>query len=84
MDELLVTVGPDDLATVEDHGTIWTVVGISGDGKERVLVAGDHRPMRHLIEAVHQDGETKTVSVEAWQVRSTWPVLSAQELFDRL
>jgi len=48
----LITLTPEDLGTVEDHGTIVRMTGTSEDSSERVLVAGDHRPIWHLFEAV--------------------------------
>lgn len=67
-DELLVTVTPDDLMLMEDHGTIISLTGTSQDGKERVTFGGDRRMMAMLIDAIISTDEEQIASVPAWAV----------------
>lgn len=50
--------------------TIGTGDGIGEDGRV-VRIAGDHRPMRELAEAIRADGP-QVAEIEPWQAVGSW------------
>jgi hypothetical protein len=70
-----VTITKNDLHSVVDRGTMWTMTGTGPDG-ESVTFAGDWRPMRDMCAAAEAEGEV-TAEVENWQIISTVPLRRA-------
>jgi hypothetical protein len=69
MDTITVTVNRVNIPALS---TIGQGEGTTPDGR-LVRFAGDHRPMRHLAEALAA-GESVTVHLEPWQVLYTGPL----------
>ena len=65
---MLITLTGQDVATVDDHGSIVVITGTAEDGS-RVTFGGDPRPMADIVLALLGDEEDEvTVDVEGWQI----------------
>ena len=61
-----ITLSRDDLGTIVDEGSIVIITGTSESG-ERVIFAGDARPMRELVNGIVNEGEV-VAEVEDYQI----------------
>lgn len=62
-----VTITADDIASLEDHGSVVLLTGTDEDGS-RVTFAGEPRMIDDVARAVMFDDEDVTVFVEIWQI----------------
>lgn len=69
MIQRLVRVNGEDLATIDDQGTVIVITGTDARTGERITFAGDRRPMELLIESV-LNGEEPLGNVDHWMVLS--------------
>jgi hypothetical protein len=65
-----VLVGPADLETVVNHGSLISVTGTNEAGTERITFAGDHRPMAGFLAAVQAEGGVLVAAVADYQVQA--------------
>lgn len=57
-----------DVASVQQHGSVWTITGSADDGKP-VTFGGDWRLMDELVTALRKcDDDTIDVEIESWQI----------------
>jgi hypothetical protein len=75
-----VLVGPDDLETVVDHGSLIQVTGTNEAGTERITFAGDHRPMAGFLAAVQAEGDVLVAAVADYQIQGVEIELDEVEL----